>query len=322
VASSLVQTGHQFHVHSVEIVAGPIGSTDGLRRVKFPNQFDEFGSLVSLERLQDETNWEYRRRIQDVMVNLANASYRGMVNGITRELGLSLYDSLIINPKINMNTGRFLAPDPYIKFDGVYLYLYSDYANGVLDWAIDRYEPGGNYEHVGRLASMVNTTSFFEAHVVEGIDLYDKSMTILNQSNRNIVRFERIPSSTKFALKNTRIVPGTLFFANRTTFKTEVESADLVLQKGQYYVDYHKGIVVVFSVPTSGEIARYQYVKYPFSATASPVILHDINKDSFKVKMFSQVLQDDGGYEHGKVTELGVDIINELMSVIPMYWGT
>ena len=144
-------------------------------------------------------------------------------------------------------------------------------------------------------------------------------MTILNQSNRNIIRLELIPLSTKFKLNNKYV--SKCFFSNRDTFKTEVSTEAEVLNPGQYYINYSKGIVTVYNMPNKNEYVRYEYTKYPFTAIASPIILHDINKESFKVKMFSQILQDDGSYAHGLPTELGVDIINELMSVTPMYYG-
>jgi hypothetical protein len=311
--------GHRVNVHQVDVVFAGRGS-GAIQGAKKRNQFDELGDLVSLPRLQDETNWEYRRRIQDSLVHYANASYRGMVYGITHELGLAVYPSIIINPKTD-GDGNFLAPDPYVRFDGPYVYLYSDYANGMLDWAIDRFEAGGNYEHVGRLIEMINNTSFFEAERPADIDYYDRSMTILNQSNRGVVSFERLPASDKFKLQHDHVVRGSLFFSNRDQFRTEVTSEDAVVSPGQYYVDYTSGLVKVFTIPGNSDIVRYQYIEYPFRAVASPVIVHDVTNENFRTKMFQQIQLDNGTYTHGKPTEMGVDIINELLTIVPMYWG-
>ena len=283
------------------------------------NQFDDFGAILSLKRLDGETNWEFKRRIHDAGTNLANSSYRGMINGVTRELGFSLFGAVQINPRRDQS-GRFLATDPYIKIDGVWIKLYSDYKNDVLDWAIDRFEPGGNYEHLGRLVDMINTTVFFEASLVAGVDPYTRSMTLLNQSNRNVVTFEKIPNSDKFQLLNPYLVRGTVFFNNRTTFRTEVSEEGLVLSPGDYWIDYPKGIIKVFTIPSKSDSVRYQYTVFPLIVTASPVIIHDISNDNFKVKMFNTALYD-GVYQFGTARELGVDIINELMSVVPLYWG-
>jgi hypothetical protein len=283
------------------------------------NEFDEHGLLEGLYRNKAETNWEYKRRLLDVFINRANSTYRGLVNGITRELGLALFQPVIINPRVASN-GEFLAPDPYIKFDGVYLYLYSDYSNDLLDYQIDRYEAGGNYEHLGRLVDLINTTHYFEATLDADVDPYTRSMTIINQSNR-IETEEPVLSSNKFQLEHGRIIRGTIFFKDTNIFATEVGSENLVSSLGKYYIDYYNGVIRSFSIPGIEASVRYSYVDYPFEPWASPVILHDINNDNFKVKMFEQVLLDDGTYTHGVATEIGLDIINELLGVTPMYWG-
>lgn len=286
------------------------------------NQFDEHGLMVSLKRNRGETNWEYKRRIYDVFIHRANSAYRGLINGITRELGLEFFTPIIINPKTSMATGQFFAPDPYILFDGVWVYLYSDYKNSTLDLKIDRFAEGGNFEHVGGLVDIINSQStFFEAHLTAGQDPFARSMTILNQSNRVQVDDEQIESSTKFKIENSHIITNTLKFNDFNTFKTRVASEDLVNSVGDFYVDYSTGFVTTYTVPPLVAAVKYEYTEYPFMPVASPVILHDINSDNFKVKMFEQVLGDDGVYVHGIPTEIGVDIINELLTVVPMYWG-
>lgn len=283
------------------------------------NQFDEHGLLVSLRRNQEESNWAFKRRIQDVFVHRANASYRGLINGITRELGLEFFYPLTINP-IRHGTGGFVAPDPYILFDGAHLYLYSDYANGLLDYKIDRLQPGGNYEHVGDLVHLINQTAFFEAFTLEG-HRFTKSMTVVNQSNRVAIRNEDVPESTRFKLRNSYAVRGSVSFSDRQLFRREVSTTSEVTAAGLYHIDYTQAIVTVHSVPYPGVTVNYEHSVYPFKPIASPVILHNINDDNFRIKMFSQVLREDGTYVHGVPTEIGIDIINELCSVKSMYFG-
>jgi hypothetical protein len=282
------------------------------------NEFDELGELLSLPRRKSEKNWEYRRRIFDAYANKANSSYRGLINGITRELNLSIYPALIINPRTE--DGVIYADDPYVKVEGAFIYLYSDYANGVLDHKIDRYEPGGNFEHLYRLVEFINTTIYWEAHMIPGVDNYTRSMVLLNQSNRVYVDGEKTAASSKYRLKKSRIVSGSLWFEDRDFYREEVLTEAEVGSVGTYHVDYTNGIITCAQV-SPWTIARYQYMDFPFKVLASPVILYDINLDSFKEKMFEQILQDDGTYEHGLPTKLGADQINELLSVHPMYWG-
>lgn len=306
--------GHTLHINSVVKATGNLES-----RVVF-NQFDEHGLLLGTERLPGEKNWEYKRRLLDVFSNRANSTYRGLINGITRELGLSLYSPLLVNPRTNVD-GSFLASDPYIKFDGAYLYLYSDYTQGILDYQIDRYQVGGNFEHLQRLINLINTTSFFEAALVDGTDPFTRSMTIINQSNRITSKEDLVPSSNRFRLEHNHIVPGTLFLSTNDVYFNRVENVTDISEYGDWHIDYLTGIFTGYSIPGTFIGIRYQYTDYPFKPLASDIILHDINDDNFKTKMFEQILLDDGTYTHGIPTEIGVDIINELLSVTPMYWG-
>lgn len=304
---------HQVYIDDIQVIQVPVPRNQ-------LNQFDELGSLVSLRRLPGEKNDEFRSRIRDAYIHIANSSYRGLVYGITRELGLSLFDAIDIRPKITPD-GSFLAPDPYIVFDGIWLLLYSDYTNGLLDWAIDRYQVGGNYEHLGKLVQLINTTLFFEATLLDDIDPYTRSMTILNQSSREQIRMETTPMSLRFRLKHPHIARKSLFFSDRYTFSEEVSLEEDVISQGKYYVDYSKGIVRSYTIPPTRNYVRYQYTKYPFRAIASPIILHDINNENFRIKMFNQITLETGIEINGIPNKLGTDIINELMSVVPMYWG-
>lgn len=308
-----------FISHQVEIVSSSTVYYPESRNVW--NEFDEHGLISGLSRLKAENNSLYKRRIQDVFVNRANSSYRGLINGITRELGLELFQPITINPKRSLSDGRFFAPDPYIKFDGSYLYLYSDYSNRVLEHQIDRFEQGGNYEHLASLVEFVNQTTYFEATLEDESYAYTSSMSILSQSNRTLVAIEDTQESNRFKLNNPYVSKSTLIADDPSVFGIEVDSVDSIKRLGQYHIDYTKGLITLFGIPEVGTVMRYEYTPFPFKPVASPILLHDINSENFKIKLFEQVLNDDGSYSHGLPSELGTDIINELYSITPMYWG-
>lgn len=314
--STSASLGHSFRIEGLPLFSGIPQPRNAW------NQFDEHGLISGLQRIRGEENWSYRRRLADVFVHRANSSYRGLVNGITRELGLSLSQPIIINPKINPITGTFLAPDPYVKFDGVWIYLFSDYQNGSLDYLIDRYQVGGNFEQLTRLVDLINITTYFEASFEPNANPYSKTMTILNQSSRVPVLAEPIPSTKSFRLLNKFVIPGTVLFSGTSNLLREVSTINQVTSEGNYWVDYVNGIIKTYSTPAIGTSIKYEYTAYPFKPIASDIILHDISNDNFRTKIFEQVLQENGTSTNGITTELGVDIINELLSCsTPMYWG-
>lgn len=74
------------------------------------NVFDEHGLVADVERLPGETNFDYSLRIKDSYKNKGGSSFVGIVNGATRELGLSkIHDGLTLsiikdefqNPKVS-----------------------------------------------------------------------------------------------------------------------------------------------------------------------------------------------------------------------------
>jgi hypothetical protein len=326
-------TGFTFNVNSTQVVSLPTLRTNSDPTVQSStgrnyncqgltvwNQYDEFGLLTSLARNPGETNWAYRRRIRDAFVHVANSTYQGLIYGITRELGLSLYDAISIDP-ILLPSGSFKATNPNVVFDGVWLTLYTDYAAGSIELQIDRRSPGGNFETLGRLVDRINQTTYFRAALLDGVDSNTNSMTIFNQASCHSYQ-EPVDAATGFILQHPFIVENTLYFSDTNVFKTEVTSQSLVLQNGDFYVDYTTGRAYVKTSPSVGTTARYTYVEYPFIVQASPVILHDILNENFAVQLFQQTLQDDGTYANGILKELGVDLVNELLSVQGMYFGS
>ncbi|MEK1829019.1 hypothetical protein AAAC51_07670 [Priestia megaterium] len=53
------------------------------------NVFDEFGMLLGLYRLPGERNETFKNRILDIFKNPGGANKQGLINGISRELGIS-----------------------------------------------------------------------------------------------------------------------------------------------------------------------------------------------------------------------------------------
>lgn len=285
------------------------------------NELDEIGLLLGQPRILGERNADYKLRLSKVFSERASSTYRGLINGITRGLGLSMFDAIEITPV--ESGGEFVATNPGVIISEAYVYLYEDIDAGVdgLDIQIDRYEKTGTAFHLGDLIDRINESVYFTATLCDGANEFSRSMTIVNQKSHIQVPSETIHSSTKFQLENGNIIIGTLFFSDRIRFLTEVENDTDVIRSGQYHVNYKNGIVTVFDVPSPNTTVRYEYLRIPMICKASPVILHNMQSPDFKVKMFEQVTADDGTEVNGLATALGADLINELLSVYPVYWG-
>ena len=86
------------------------------------NFFDEFGLLLCCPRIPEEPNVEYKKRIEDVFKNPANASRNGLINGIARELGLRR-NLMWKNPKLDLELTDAMIVLNSIKVNGEYFDL-------------------------------------------------------------------------------------------------------------------------------------------------------------------------------------------------------
>lgn len=84
------------------------------------NTFDEHGVLLDIKRLPQESNQDYKQRIESVYSNPAGSSFLGVANSSTRELGLvKISDALSLSiPKDKYNINLFTSV--FVEFGSVY----------------------------------------------------------------------------------------------------------------------------------------------------------------------------------------------------------
>lgn len=281
------------------------------------NEFDHQGLLLGLTRLENEKNARYKQRLLDVMVHRASASYEGLINGITRELGLRIIDALLIEPVLDGN-GDPLVPNPAVVFQDTKCTLYNDFTTEDELLVIDRFEPlAGNFT-LEKLVDTINDTGIYTATLLADADPVARSMTIFNQSSVAIVPAEDISGGgLRVRLENTNLIPGTISVSSPNLLTRR--STPNNLGPGEYFVDEPSGTIFTTQVPAPGSFVRYRYRDDSFVVKASPVILHNLQSKDFKTKMFEQI--GNGDPVNGLPTKLGADIINELLSVFPSNWG-
>lgn len=285
------------------------------------NELDRLGLLLGLARLENEANPAYKQRLMDVMVHRANSTYLGLIHGVTRELGLSIQDALRIIP-IKDGDGAFLVPVPAVVFKETKCYLYSDYSEGTLITTLDRYDTEGDSWTLGDLRDQINATGYFTATILNNLDVTTRAMCIFNQSSYEIVSSEDISGSgVVIKLENRNIVENSLVISS-PNLVTKVASQVAITKRGDFYVDNTNGIIYSYTAPATGDVVRYEYISDNFVAQMSPVIIHSLQSNDFKTKMFEQLVDGDGNTINGLPTRLGADIINELLSVYPTSWGS
>ncbi len=302
---------HQFNISEISTTGIPIATPTF-------NELDSHGSFLGLPRLPSELNSDYRKRLVDVYVHRANSTYRGLVNGITRELGLDFFKPI----KITLAPGVSSSIFPRIDFIDNIVYIWSDFYTAELEMTLQRGRREYPEFYIGGLVDQINTSSVFRAELLDSDYEWKLSDNIINVSSSTIVSAQNLVSGTINYLGNSNIERGTVVFSDLATFRMEVSSANLVNSVGKYYIDYLNGVVKSFSVPRDASRIRYRYRPDELIPEASPVIVRAVGSPEFQQLMFNQILQPDGTYTSGIPTKLGKTIVCELQSVSGQVWGT
>ena len=286
------------------------------------NELDRFGLLLGLPRLEEERNPEYRMRLFDVLVNRAGSSYRGLINGITRELGLQLFDAMVITPTTNPSTGLTIGANPAVVFAETKCYVWDDISDAEdgLDTTIDRFEQTDGGYTLAELKTAIEATGLFTCTIPSNVSTATRAMTIFNQSTVVTVASEELDTAgARIKLKHDKLIP-TSVSVRSGSLRERVSSTSQLRVNGQYYIDMAKGVIYTTVAPSVGSVVRYQYRNDIFTVVASPVIVHNLQSTDFRSKMFDQETLN-GETTNGAITPYGLDLINELLSVYPLGWG-
>ena len=287
------------------------------------NELDRIGILLGLKRLESERNPEYKQRLLDVFVNRAGSTYRGLINGITRELGLELFDAFTIEPKRSSVTGLTLGANPVVIFNETKCLVYSDYSLGEdgLELEIERFDQDAPAYILSGLVNLINSTGYFVCNIISGVNGNTRAMTVFNQSTIATVPSEALDlAGARIKLQNENLVDGSVVVRS-TNLVERVDAQDDLVSLGQYYIDTTQGVIYSTVAPASGSAIRYQFRNDDYIARASPVIIHNIQSTDFRSKMFDQMTLS-GETTDGAPTGLGAELINELLSVYPIGWGS
>lgn len=283
------------------------------------NEFDRFGQLLDLKRIEGEDNVSYRRRLLDVMVRRSDSTYIGLIYGVTRELGLRILDVMNIKPVVDGNDVP-VAPQPAIIFRDTKCSIYSDMDNNVLDVQFDRYS-SQDCCTMGGLVDLINANGIFTATLLADAEPQFRSMMIFNQRSINdATDIDISDAGVRIVLPNTNLIKGTVGVSS-ANMQRRVYSETEVVKSGDYFINLEDGIILTAGSPAEGSSVRYKYRNDDLTIQASPVIIHDLQSADFKEKMFDQISDGNGEVDSGLPTNLGADIINELLSVYPSLWG-
>jgi hypothetical protein len=292
----------------------------GIKPHQMFNELDKFGLLLGLDRLSNERNLEYKERLLDVFANRADSTTRGLINGITRELGLKIKQEILVTPT---STDTKVG----ILIRGSKLCFYSDYYNKTIleingvKQEYDLWDLEGGAYTLQEVLDIFSNTSIPFAATHLGSDLGALSATLLEANNFQEEAVETLSGKgIRISLGNNSIVEGTdyLFPSSFIRVATVAE----ISNEEHYHIDYISGTITTLVLLPNNAYIRYNYREEKTYIDSSPVIIGDLQSENLKEKMFEQVEQSNNEPAvSGNPTHFGADIINELLSVHPLAYN-
>jgi hypothetical protein len=286
------------------------------------NNFDYIGDIVSLKRLDNETNANYKKRIWDVNVHHGGPDYEGVLNNIGRELGMLREKTLTIDLKLD-SAGQPIAPNPRVDILANKVVLYSDWRPGGVTEVIDReirtYQLGDVGYYLDDLVTAINQSNYFSAVVEQGIRSNLISSTLVRTSSDRQVADNYIHTDNFIELDYNYIVQGSLAFSEKGVFETEVTgtlSAD-----GEYSVNYVLGEVLSYTLPSGIGFCSYHTAAFPLVIDSLPVQLFSFQDDNFQYELFEKQTLDSGEQINSLPTAEGSEIYHQLFMNTEVFWG-
>jgi len=301
------------------------------------NDLDIHGQLLDLRRLPQEGNYSYYKRLMSVNPLRGGADQKGLIHGITRDLGLEEKTALQIIP-VSLGD-RWAASAPMVEVNATKVIIYSEYWSDedyTIDTEIDIFNHGSGYL-LEDVLLQIQGSQYFTAELGPQIDSSEKSNGLIPGISSRLIEREWVPSGTHFFLEHRDILPGTLAFTEKRVFATEVSPsvADItpgavsfsgavispVTRAGDYYVDYAKGSVISYSTPSGAGLCRYIYRSFPYYVRWSPIVVYSLRDSVYREKVFETETMLDNSEKAGLVTAEGKTVYDQVFQKSSCLWG-
>jgi hypothetical protein len=165
---------------------------------------------LGLQRLTGETNADYKQRLRDVFVHRSNSTLLGLIYGITRELGLEVFEGLRIIAKTDVD-GNLLLPYGAIVFDEQNCTVYEDYSTDTVLETFDRFDRSAGAYYISELATLIQTTGYFNVEILANVESHFRSLCLYNQSTAGMVVAEDVATGgSRIKLAKTHLIPNTV----------------------------------------------------------------------------------------------------------------
>jgi hypothetical protein len=259
--------------------------------------------------------------LNGLALRIHNRSYRIESNTADRlfiESG-DLFENTVLDYRVT-------AFNPKVEVTASKMYLYKEYSNEDNFQLEEEIDLRGDIKFHKDVVDRINDTEFFQAEDLQSVKADIYVSTFKKQSSEKIVTREVVPAAKFFKLANDRIKQGSVQFSEATTFLREVDQQDVSQLKGNFFVEYATGTVLVNSTPSGNGTVSYIWNEFPFTVVSSPSIVNAFVEEDIKDFLFAQIEMkfyenEKERYISGQPKADMIEYIAELLSVKPLNWG-
>lgn len=286
------------------------------------NELDYAADIVSIKRLSDESNADFKQRVFDVTVHPGGPTYTGIINGLSRDLGFIRKLAFTIDVLKDAN-GDTIASSPRVLILANRVILYSNWrpdGTATIDKEIRIYQPEDDGFYLEDLVAEIDSSSYFSATINPDVRPNLHSSSIIREDSLNIVFGDYIGVNKKHNLAGQYICPDSITFEKTDfIFDTEI-SWSPPSSAGQYYVDYTNGTIETYSEPQENAITYYHNV-FPLNIDWTPIQVYSLTDEDFVDELFTvETLQ--SGEEVRKLPNAeGAEIYHTLYKETNNLWG-
>jgi hypothetical protein len=285
-------------------------------KTPYANGLDEIGIYMGLPRIESETLANYQRRLILEARDPSGATQDKFVRSLGRRVGLFCEPMFEVSLTLDGN-GLPLAVDPYLEITSGYIRLYDNYATDSLDVGLSFSDRANGY-FLRDVYAAINASAFFDIAILDAGYEFKFSRHLRYGNSNKYMYSELLRSSVETKLEHFNIRE----FSPREPgiFVTEVFDIDLLLNAGEYFIDYYNGVVFTYSLQTG--YASYVYRDFPYRLFYEPVHAYPLGdvdkKEFFKSNLISDTT---GTSEKVLLTSTGAKIFNDVLDLHPMTWG-
>lgn len=284
--------------------------------IALPTGLDELGIHLGFTRLDNESLYNYQRRLILETREPAGPTQQEFIRSISRQVGQ--FDLPVLRIDLTLDgDGEPLAPDPFIEVTSSHFRAYSDYENGDIDIELNFYDRTNGY-FLRDIQIAVAASTFFDVEILDEDYTYKHSSRLRFGNTQIHVPSELLLNSTENKLSNNFITD--FYPSNRIAFVNEQSTLGAVTETGDYYVDYTNGVVYSFDVQSA--FVSYTYRDFPYTLYHQAVRVYpylDVDKKYFHNDTL--ISDTTGEPEYTNLNSEGAEIANTVLAIHPLTWG-